>query len=498
MGRLDDSDGESDDSGSDEEEFVDSDIVGNDFSESVAELKRRALGRVIDVDAFDEEDGDGDGYGDRDGDSDSDSEEYDEGEEEDGGDAAQLVARLRSELGCAICCSLLRDPVALLCGHAFCRACLRASVLAARPKKAKCASCRAKLRDRDEESPCCVALRNVARLLQDAKEAREERRDLAAEAAEHRAELQPKLADVTSIVERASDAHPRLWERLPCTSAKLRATRTVRRSGRHHTLFLALRISRETDLDSASEMTAALLLVEDDEAEADGRPWVLSDESHHGLAQGEMSDEAFIAIEQTGRELSLEVNGEIISSGDLNQGEVTFQLADGLNGFECGDGEPILVRVIDDAAGLEYRLAFFRKRADDDGEGDSSGGDGASDSDDDSEDDSDEASDDSFIVHDEPAADEPRRGGSDEDEGEGSDDAERVGSDGDERVNSDGEDPLQTLDDVEGDDQESEGDYEQDPAEDVAEDASVPDDAPPPDEHRSKRRRAVAAENGDY
>jgi hypothetical protein len=39
--------------------------------------------------------------------------------------AAAAAASLREEFGCALCHSLLHEPVALLCGHSYCRACVK-------------------------------------------------------------------------------------------------------------------------------------------------------------------------------------------------------------------------------------------------------------------------------------------------------------------------------------------------------------------------------------
>ena len=44
-------------------------------------------------------------------------------EEEEDDDELDLKEKLRRELTCAVCLGLFRDPIALRCGHEYCRAC---------------------------------------------------------------------------------------------------------------------------------------------------------------------------------------------------------------------------------------------------------------------------------------------------------------------------------------------------------------------------------------
>ena len=81
-------------------------------------------------------------------------------EDEESDDGLDITERLRKEMTCAVCLSLFRDPIALRCGHAYCRACAATLRLRSEPKRARCPACRAPLRKgEDEETPTSIPLR---------------------------------------------------------------------------------------------------------------------------------------------------------------------------------------------------------------------------------------------------------------------------------------------------------------------------------------------------
>ena len=55
----------------------------------------------------------------------------DDDDDDESDDGLDITEKLRKEMTCAVCLSLFRDPIALRCGHAYCRACA-ATTLGAR------------------------------------------------------------------------------------------------------------------------------------------------------------------------------------------------------------------------------------------------------------------------------------------------------------------------------------------------------------------------------
>ena len=87
-------------------------------------------------------------------------------DDEESDDGLDITEKLRKEMTCAVCLSLFRDPIALRCGHAYCRACAATLRLRSEPKRARCPACRAPLRKgEDEETPTSIPLRNACSCL---------------------------------------------------------------------------------------------------------------------------------------------------------------------------------------------------------------------------------------------------------------------------------------------------------------------------------------------
>ena len=339
---------------------------------SVAALKRQALGRPSL--------GDGDGV---DG-------------VDDAGDFS-LVAALRSEVTCAVCHGIFQDPVALRCGHALCRRCLRAIVIDAHPQRAKCPTCRTKLRkDEDEESRPCVALRNIARLVANADDAEDE-------SEESDEESEDEVEEDLLLEEMARGPPPGpQWERLAFPSVQVYATRNVRRAGERHmqtclgvdfppSLYHELaQITRDDDLISPSfHLTVGIMYFEDDEAE-EGIPIVL----------GESDGDALVATHQTGKPIRL--------SGRSAEVELDARSADLESGIAVFDDVTLILThdwsfldLRDEEHRLDLRLAFRLPRFDQFGDDEDDQPAGSLDDEDDDDDSEDEYDhDDGFIIDD--------------------------------------------------------------------------------------------------
>lgn len=298
-----------------------------------------------------------------------------------GGFAGATLARLREELACVVCLGLLRDPLALRCGHALCRPCCRGLIVRSYPRRARCPICRAKFGAReDEETPTCVALESAARLLMTPSEAREASRFERARRAEQREAADALAAGdggaIGRVLEPAVGSDPPLgWDRVPGFGRRVVvATRSSRREGRDPKggeglgmrVTLAARLDRDR-LDLALEGRCALrvgvcvLRAEDDEADADGGlPWVLAEDEEDPL----------VAVDHGGRDLDLACLGRR-ATANLVRGECDFEDVDA-SAFAASDAEWLVVDVVDDDAGLEYRLAAKRTLDDFDDDDDSS------------------------------------------------------------------------------------------------------------------------------
>ena len=117
-------------------------------------------------------------------------------DDEESDDGLDITEKLRKEMTCAVCLSLFRDPIALRCGHAYCRACAATLRLRSEPKRARCPACRAPLRrGEDEETPTSIPLRNACRLLRTAEEREADDSIQRARAAEEAAEERRREID---------------------------------------------------------------------------------------------------------------------------------------------------------------------------------------------------------------------------------------------------------------------------------------------------------------
>lgn len=282
-------------------------------------------------------------------------------DDEDELQAREVLVAVRAELTCTVCRNVFNDPIALFCGHAFCRDCVRGLIVEAHPQRARCPICRVPLRKHEnEEAATCVPLRNAARHL--------------VAAAAHGDKKRPP--DVGDLVD-APSPHPppRGWSRVQGFSNGLVvATRAVRREiddngdATESRLCLALRLPSDADkllFNPDAQGTVyletlgvAVLRMEDDEAD-EGIPLLLVDPD----------DDCLVARDQSLRHVVLDVPDGDQLVAPLEDGECLFEhVSLGL------DGSWAVVIVADALAALEFKLAFrffqgadrFDDEADDD------------------------------------------------------------------------------------------------------------------------------------
>lgn len=290
-------------------------------------------------------------------------------EEEDDDDELDLKEKLRRELTCAVCLSLFRDPIALRCGHAYCRACAATLRLRSAPSRARCPACRAPLRKgEDEETPTSVPLRNACRLLRTAEEIDADNsliraRKAEAAAEERRREIDDALGEC--LVAASPNDPPLGWRRIQMGGRLVVCTRNIRREGASHRIALALRLDRwDADEDDSANFGVCVVKAEDDE-DSLSEPMPLS-------LKANGDDDALIARDHTGcivleGENDASFGGPWASTASLVRGEAWFSDIDVWGGGEPWEsvGDWLVLDLVDAECGLELRIAVHRHLGDD-------------------------------------------------------------------------------------------------------------------------------------
>ena len=285
-------------------------------------------------------------------------------EDEESDDGLDITERLRKEMTCAVCLSLFRDPIALRCGHAYCRACAATLRLRSEPKRARCPACRAPLRKgEDEETPTSIPLRNACRLLRTAEEREADDSIQRARAAEEAAEERRREIDDAlgeCLVAASANDPPVGWRRIQFGKRLAVCTRNVRREGTSHRIALALRLDRwDVDHDTANFGVCVLKAEDDEDTLAEPLPVCLSTTG---------DDDCLIARDHADRSVVLEgenapsFGGPWAQTAALVRGEAWFGDVDVWGGGEPWEsvGDWLVLDLVDAECGLELRIAVHR------------------------------------------------------------------------------------------------------------------------------------------